>query len=401
MLEDELNRIVDDSEDHLYFTIVPRYIWAVARDPYDFMLWSVIKDIAGEKGECFLSTPQLATLAMMSEGKVQDCRAYLIQKGVLTGEVRQDPGYPYPVWHLSIPNVWEKNLLWAKHHITINSRIEYKHSDSPAHHTSIKKHCSRCGREFVPSGRRSHRCESCQQAAREEQMLIHSLFGSIKGKLIKENTTCQECGSSEQLELHLVETAEQGKVARRVVVLCANCHNQKHRQLSSPPDTPPSPTHSSDESIFSDPLSHSSDERNQPANQDHSWDEDSIPPDESGDSPGENTPPSDETKKNQLKSKQNNQKKKDSEGLSLPDAHKVWEMVLGMLRLEISKSAFQTWVDSAKITGWEGATLRVAVGNEYTREWLAQRLASTVRRHLAGITNCSTADVYFYVDRLD
>ncbi len=85
----------------------------------------------------------------------------------------------------------------------------------------------------------------------------------------------------------------------------------------------------------------------------------------------------------------------------LPDTQKVWEMVVGMLRLEISKSTYQTWVASAKAIAWDGATLCVAVGNEYTREWMSQRLASTIRRHLAGITDCSEADVSFYVDRLD
>lgn len=401
MPENEINRIVDDSEDHLYFTIVPRYVWAVARDPYDFMLWSVIKDIAGEKGECYLSTPQLATLAMMSEGKVQDCRAYLIQQGVLTGEVRQDPGYPYPVWHLSIPNVWEKNLLWAKQHITLTSRIEYKHSDGPAYNPALKKRCSRCQREFVPSGRRSHRCESCQQAAREEQMLIHSIFGSVKGKLIKANSACQECGSQERLDLHLVETTEQGKIGRRVVILCTACHNLSHRLLSTtPPESLPT-THSSDESNSSDGLVHSSDECVPPPVPNHSWDENIHPPDESVDSSGENTPLPDETKKNQSRFKNNTQKKKGAEILVLPDFKKAWEMVLGMLRLEISKAAYQTWVASAKATAWDGATLRVAVGNEYTREWMAQRLASTIRRHLAGITDCSEANVCFYVDRLD
>lgn len=88
----EQNAITDNSEDGKYFTITPRLVWVLSRDPYDYTLWGVIKDIAGKKGECYLSTPDLATLAMMSEGKVSTSRAYLIEKGLLKGQIKRDPG---------------------------------------------------------------------------------------------------------------------------------------------------------------------------------------------------------------------------------------------------------------------------------------------------------------------
>jgi hypothetical protein len=122
----ESNEVTNKGKDQVYFTVSPRLVWALSRDPYDYTLWGVIKDVAGEEGKCYLSTPQLATLAMMSEGKVQDCRAYLIQAGLLRGELRRDPGYPQPVWHMAIPDIWAKSFKWAEEHSSMQERIDYK-----------------------------------------------------------------------------------------------------------------------------------------------------------------------------------------------------------------------------------------------------------------------------------
>lgn len=119
-------RIIDQSGDKDFFVITPQIVWAIARDPYDYTLWNVIKMIAGDKGECILSTDDLAALAMMSAGKVSDCRKYLIEQGVLEGEFRQDPGYPQPVWHLTIPNLWKMNVEWREKNSSLKARIAMK-----------------------------------------------------------------------------------------------------------------------------------------------------------------------------------------------------------------------------------------------------------------------------------
>ena len=43
--------VSDESQDQKYFTITPRLVWALARNPFDYTLWSVIKGIAGDSGE--------------------------------------------------------------------------------------------------------------------------------------------------------------------------------------------------------------------------------------------------------------------------------------------------------------------------------------------------------------
>jgi hypothetical protein len=121
------NKLTDDSEDKKYFTLTPQIVWALSRDAYDFTLWSVIKMVAGENGECILSTEDLAQLAMMSVGKVSECRKYLLSQKLLKGQCRKDPGYPQPVWHLTVPNLWRRNVEWRNSiGDELSARIELK-----------------------------------------------------------------------------------------------------------------------------------------------------------------------------------------------------------------------------------------------------------------------------------
>jgi hypothetical protein len=126
MSSDERTRAEDKSNDRIYFIVTPRLVWALCEDPYEYTFWNVVKDIAGEKGECILSREDLAVLAMMSNGKASACRDSLIRKKLLIGDFRRDPGYPQPVWHLTVPDFWEANVRWARRYITIKERVSFK-----------------------------------------------------------------------------------------------------------------------------------------------------------------------------------------------------------------------------------------------------------------------------------
>lgn len=119
-------RVTDEGRDKSYFTITPRLVWAICDNPFEYTLWGVIKDIAGEQGVCILAREDLAVLAMMSGGKVSECRDSLIAKGLLRGVLVKDKGYPKAIWHLSIPDLWEENVQWAKTHLKISDRVAYK-----------------------------------------------------------------------------------------------------------------------------------------------------------------------------------------------------------------------------------------------------------------------------------
>lgn len=125
--------IRDQSADRKYFTITPRIVIAYARNPYDLALWTTVKDVAGESGECYLATPELAALSGMSTGQVSLSRAYWIKIGFLQGEVRRDLGYPQPVWHLTIPDLWERNISWCLEHPKISDRIAFMAANRSLH----------------------------------------------------------------------------------------------------------------------------------------------------------------------------------------------------------------------------------------------------------------------------
>jgi hypothetical protein len=101
-------KITDNSADKKYFVITPQLVWALSRDPYDYTLWNTVKMIAGDEGECYLHTADLAALSMMSVGKASNCRQYLLDAGLLNGTIRQDPGYPQPV--CGVP---KRAMTWA------------------------------------------------------------------------------------------------------------------------------------------------------------------------------------------------------------------------------------------------------------------------------------------------
>jgi len=79
------------------------------------------------------------------------------------------------------------------------------------------------------------------------------------------------------------------------------------------------------------------------------------------------------------------------------NAEQAWQSVLGQLQMEMPRASFDTWVRDTKPVAYQDGTLTVGVGNAYARDWLENRLASTVNRLLVGIMN-STVDVNFVVN---
>lgn len=79
------------------------------------------------------------------------------------------------------------------------------------------------------------------------------------------------------------------------------------------------------------------------------------------------------------------------------NAEQAWEAVLGQLQMEMPRASFDTWVRDTRFTGWEAGVFTVGVRNEYARDWLENRLLSTVARLLAGMLNQGVS-VQFVVD---
>ncbi len=78
----------------------------------------------------------------------------------------------------------------------------------------------------------------------------------------------------------------------------------------------------------------------------------------------------------------------------------TWQSVLGQLQLEMPKASFDTWVRDTQPLSYESGTFTVGVRNAYARDWLENRLTSTVDRLLVGILNLN-ASVDFVVMKED
>ncbi len=80
----------------------------------------------------------------------------------------------------------------------------------------------------------------------------------------------------------------------------------------------------------------------------------------------------------------------------LMQSEQVWQAALGQLQLEMSKATFETWVRDTWLLTQEDGTFVVGVVNAYAKDWLENRLLSTVKRTLTGIVGRSV-EVRFVV----
>ena len=67
------------------------------------------------------------------------------------------------------------------------------------------------------------------------------------------------------------------------------------------------------------------------------------------------------------------------------NAQQAWQATMGQLQMEMSKAAFDTWVRSAALVSHKENTFTIGVQNAYARDWLENRLSSTVTNLLSGM----------------
>ena len=74
----------------------------------------------------------------------------------------------------------------------------------------------------------------------------------------------------------------------------------------------------------------------------------------------------------------------------------AWQAVLGQLQIEMAKATFDTWVRDTALIAYEDGLFIIGVQNAYARDWLDNRLTTTVVRLLNGIMG-RTVEVRFAV----
>lgn len=63
----------------------------------------------------------------------------------------------------------------------------------------------------------------------------------------------------------------------------------------------------------------------------------------------------------------------------------IWQAALGELQLQMTKATFDTWLKHTFVISYEDGTFVIGVHNTYAKEWLENRLLSTIKRTLVGI----------------
>jgi chromosomal replication initiator protein len=84
------------------------------------------------------------------------------------------------------------------------------------------------------------------------------------------------------------------------------------------------------------------------------------------------------------------------------NARDIWHATLGELQLQMTKATFDTWVRPTRALAFDpspgsGGALLVGVHSPYAKEWLENRLDTTIRRTVSGIVGEST-EVRYVID---
>lgn len=69
----------------------------------------------------------------------------------------------------------------------------------------------------------------------------------------------------------------------------------------------------------------------------------------------------------------------------------VWQAAVGQLEMDMPKAAFDTWMRQAELLAYQDGLFTIGTANAYARDWLDQRLSSTLTRLLTGICNRTVA----------
>jgi chromosomal replication initiator protein len=80
------------------------------------------------------------------------------------------------------------------------------------------------------------------------------------------------------------------------------------------------------------------------------------------------------------------------------NAQDIWHATLGELQLQMTRATFDTWVRPTYAISYADGAMTVGVHSPYAKEWLENRLATTIHRTLTGILGRSAQVQYIVKD---
>jgi len=75
----------------------------------------------------------------------------------------------------------------------------------------------------------------------------------------------------------------------------------------------------------------------------------------------------------------------------------VWQSVLGQLKLQMTRATFDTWLKDTRIVSRNGETLVIGTKNPFAKDWLENRLFTTINRTVTNILG-HTVHIQFVID---
>jgi chromosomal replication initiator protein len=69
------------------------------------------------------------------------------------------------------------------------------------------------------------------------------------------------------------------------------------------------------------------------------------------------------------------------------NAEQAWQAALGELELQLTKATFDTWLKNTYVISHEDNTFLIGTHNGYAKDWLENRLLTTIKRTLTSVVN--------------
>ena len=152
----------EEKADHDFRTEIPHIVAYLRLDPFQLSVYTHLKKIAGDKGNCWRKYKSLATMCVMSETKLKECIAFLRKPFKLLGGLpliqvvpRKKPDGSFHTNLIKITPIWRANgdfcrseagKLAAKEGVIPGEEREIKESftESP-HDLGVGRHTTQGG----------------------------------------------------------------------------------------------------------------------------------------------------------------------------------------------------------------------------------------------------------------
>lgn len=106
----EVERIIDDSGDRKYFTILQNFIFDLPLNVYAFRVYAHIKRVTGDDGVCWQSVRTIAERCNISPSSVTRAIKDLSRFGLIDVKRIANDGDKYQHTEIRIRNLWAQNI---------------------------------------------------------------------------------------------------------------------------------------------------------------------------------------------------------------------------------------------------------------------------------------------------